>query len=70
MRKSLLTLLFLLFTAIQFNIKAQPPEPGGGVGEKPNCSPPPCVPIDGGISLLLVAGVALGGKKLYNIQKS
>jgi len=42
-----------------------PPPPGGG----PSCWPPPCVPIDGGISLLIAAGAIYGGKKLYNKNK-
>jgi len=33
------------------------------------CFPPPCIPIDGGISFLVAAGVALAGKKLYDNQK-
>ena len=39
-----------------------PGNPGGG---DPPCWPAPCVPIDGGISLLLAAGLAYGGKKAY-----
>jgi hypothetical protein len=36
----------------------------------PPCWPPPCtIPLDGGISLLIAAGVALGGKKLYDFRK-
>lgn len=42
---------------------AQPPNPGGGQGD------PPGVPIDGGLSLLLAAGVAYGGKKVYDMNK-
>lgn len=45
---------------------APPPPPGGG---GPPCWPPPCVPIDGGISLLLAAGLALGGRKLLKTNK-
>jgi hypothetical protein len=45
---------------------APPPPPGGG---GPPCWPPPCVPIDGGISLLLAAGLALGGRKLLKNSK-
>jgi hypothetical protein len=40
--------------------------------EEPPCGPPfgpACVPIDGGISFLIAAGVALGGKKAYNLYK-
>lgn len=35
----------------------------------PSCWPPPCVPIDGGISLLIAAGAIYGGKKLYLTDK-
>lgn len=45
--------------------------PGGGTppdGGTPGCWPPPCVPIDGGIGLLLAAGVAIGGKKLLDLR--
>jgi len=38
-----------------------PPPPGGG---GPTCWPPPCIPIDGGIGVLLAAGLAFGGSKL------
>ncbi len=45
-----------------------PPAPGGGGG--PPCdSPWGCVPIDGGIGLLLAAGIAYGGKKAYKTFK-
>ncbi|TAL58000.1 MAG: hypothetical protein EPN85_12685 [Bacteroidetes bacterium] len=47
-------------------IAAGPPGPPG----PPPCWPPPCtIPLDGGISLLIVAGVALGGKKFYDLRK-
>ena len=44
---------------------------GGGGHGKPCGGPfPPCpVPIDGGISLLLIAGAAYGGKKIYDLSK-
>ncbi|PCH85621.1 MAG: hypothetical protein COB88_09645 [Flavobacteriales bacterium] len=47
---------------------AGPPGPPGGGGDPP-CWPAPCVPIDGGVSLLLAAGLAYGGKKAYEIIK-
>lgn len=37
---------------------------GGGAG----CWPPPCVPIDGGVGFLLAAGLAFGGKKLFDLR--
>lgn len=45
---------------------------GGGTGHTRPCGGPypPCpVPLDGGVSLLLIAGAAYGGKKIYNISK-
>ena len=53
------------FFAVQES-NAQPGPPGG-----PGCWPPPCeIPLDGGISLLIAAGIALGGKKFYDSRKS
>lgn len=43
-----------------------PPPPSGGT---PDCWPPPCIPIDGGISLLVAAGAIYGGRKLYKNQQ-
>ena len=37
-----------------------PPPPGGA----PPCWPGPCIPIDGGIGILIAAGLAYGGNKL------
>ncbi len=53
---------------------AQPPggpPPGGGgtTGTTPPCWEPECIPIDGGISLLIAAGALLGGRKLYGQLK-
>lgn len=48
-------------------LAAQPPGGGGPTGEPP-CWPPPCVPIDGGISLLIAAGAAFGAKKVYDLR--
>ena len=39
----------------------------------PNCNDNPfgcpCVPIDGGVSFLIAAGVAYGGKKAFDVYK-
>lgn len=59
---------FLLLLSFTIDLKAQPPDPGGGNGG-PNCFPPPCVPIDGGLSWLLLAGTAYGSKKIYELSK-
>ncbi len=41
-----------------------------GVGGSPPCWPPPCIPIDGGLSLLVAAGAVLGGKKAFDMRRS
>ncbi|MGZ3900806.1 MAG: PID-CTERM protein-sorting domain-containing protein [Bacteroidia bacterium] len=61
-------LLVLFITLAQFLHSAPPPPPGGSVG--PKCWPPPCVPIDGGVSLLIMAGAAYGAKKIYKSRKN
>lgn len=53
-------------------VYAQPPgglPPGGANGATPPCWDPSCVPVDGGVSILIAAGVALGGKKIYDSYK-
>ena len=62
----------LLGIVFSTDLKAQPPGGPGGPGNPttdPPCWPPPCVPIDGGLSFLLAAGLAYGGKKAYDISK-
>mgnify|MGYP003640064476 CR=1 FL=1 len=67
MKKTIL-ILSLLFIGLSAPLIAQPPDPGGGGGNPP-CFPPPCIPIDGGLSWLLLAGVAYGGKKFHDMNK-
>lgn len=68
--RPILKLIFLLFSLSVMNeVLAQgPPGPPTGGPGGPGCWPPPCVPIDGGISVLLVAGALYGGKKIYDIS--
>jgi hypothetical protein len=40
-----------------------------GVGGAPPCWPPPCIPIDGGLSMLVAAGALLGGKKALDLRR-
>lgn len=63
--------MFLAFVFASELFAAGPPGPpsGGPGGGGPPCWPPPCVPIDGGLSFLLVAGALYGGKKMYDISK-
>lgn len=58
--------LFILFVAICTITFAAPPPPPGSA---PTCWPPPCVPIDGGITLLMAAGAAYGAKKFLQSRK-
>jgi hypothetical protein len=67
MKKILVLLsIFLLFLG---SLVAQPPSPPAGATTSPGCWPPPCVPIDGGISFLIAAGIGLGVKKAYDSRK-
>jgi hypothetical protein len=64
--KFILVLFFISsFASITIAQPAPPPPPT----DEPGCWPPPCIPIDGGISLLVAAGVIYGGKKLYFNRK-
>lgn len=51
-------LFFMAFPFFIENADAQPPPP-----------PPEPIPLDGGLTLLIVAGAVYGAKKLYNQQK-
>jgi hypothetical protein len=65
--KFTLIILFILCNAsLCIAAPAPPPSATGGA---PDCWPPPCVPIDGGISLLIAAGAIYGGRKLYKNQQ-
>ena len=58
------TVVLILLSA---GIQAAPAPPGGG---GPGCWPPPCVPVDGGLAFLAVAGAAYGAKKLFFGKKN
>lgn len=62
MKKVVLIAVILLSAKVGFT--QSDPDPITG------CWPPPCVPIDGGISFLLIAGAAYGGKKIYDAKKN
>ena len=62
---NLILTLFLIIFGSQFLLSAPPPPPAGS----PGCWPPPCVPIDGGITFLIAAGAAYGAKKLVDARK-
>ncbi len=58
-------IVFFMVVCSQNLLSAPPPPPS----VNPPCWPPPCIPIDGGISALIVAGAAYGAKKLYDKKK-
>jgi hypothetical protein len=69
MKKRSLIVAAILFVAAFAGVNidsafgaAAPPPPQ-------TCWPPPCIPIDGGISILIAAGAAFGGKKIYDLRK-
>jgi hypothetical protein len=58
-------ILIFLFLSLTEAIAIAPP-PGGA---DPPCWPPPCIPIDGGLGLLIACGAIYGGKKVYDLSK-
>ncbi len=57
-------LTLVLFAAPMVAALAQPP-----IGGNPPCWPPPCIPVDGGLGALMVAGVLFGVKKALELRK-
>lgn len=66
--KITLTTLITVFSVL-ICFAGPPPPPSGSSGGSFACWPPPCIPIDGGISLLIAAGAIYGGRKLYKNQQ-
>lgn len=74
MFKKILVVVLLLTSLLTFS--QFPPGPPGG--EMPPCEEigipgpgfgEPCIPIDGGLSLLIAAGLAYGGKRAYDSRR-
>jgi hypothetical protein len=66
MHKSLRIIIVVLAFVVSGALHAQPGPPVG-----PPCGGPfgPACPIDGGVSLLIAAGIAYGGKKSYDMAR-
>jgi len=66
MHKSLRFIIIMLAFIVSGVLHAQPGPPAG-----PPCGGPfgPVCPIDGGVSLLIAAGLAYGGKKSYDMSR-
>jgi hypothetical protein len=64
--KRLIATTLVLGGLMTFDLYAPPTAGTGGVsGGGAGCWPPPCIPIDGGIGLLFIAGAAFAGRKLF-----
>ena len=73
--KILLSLTLLTFLFIGLNVMADPPDPPpmpGQHGETTDQGPgtPVGTPIDGGLTIFLVLGAVMGGKKVYSVLKN
>lgn len=67
--RKLILLTIFLFCVTAIGICQAPPTPPSG-GAAPCGGPFGTVcPIDGGVSLLIAAGAALGGKKAFDLKK-
>jgi len=66
MKRLAFTLIFLFVMVCGQTLYSAPGPPPA---VNPPCWPPPCIPIDGGISALIAAGAAYGAKKLYDRKK-
>jgi len=77
MKKTFRYILILFLGVITLDCIAGPFDGGGEcppgcMGVYPNCDPcdDPAIPLDGGVSLLIAAGVGLAGKKAYDFRKN
>lgn len=69
--KTSIFILLLLASVVSYAQPAGGAPPGGpSGGSTPPCWPPPCIPVDGGISILIALGAAYGSKKAYDFYKS
>ena len=71
MRKAHIKFILVVIATIivPMTILALPPDPPGGGA--PPCGGPfgAVCPIDGGVSFLIAAGLAVGGKKAYDLSR-
>ncbi|RYD82550.1 MAG: hypothetical protein EOP53_03430 [Sphingobacteriales bacterium] len=81
-KKSIAVLSLVVLSALPLSIYAQGPDPGCDPCCEPGAPPPTpgspcegvicpaqCVPIDGGLSLLIAAGIGLGARRAYKRKK-
>jgi hypothetical protein len=72
----LLCIILMITVSVQVHAQSDPPPFGGTVTDEAVADPPAfnddvadLVPIDGGLTLLLAAGVAFGAKKAHQYRK-
>ncbi len=72
----LICMILLISFSVRVRAQSDPPPFGGTVTDEATADPPAfnddvadLVPIDGGLSLLLAAGVAFGAKKAHQYRK-
>lgn len=70
MKKIAAALMMVVLFCLPYMVTAQPPNPGCDPFECPLDDPACCVPIDGGLSLLIAAGIGLGAKKAYDRKRA
>ena len=63
---SLIALVLCLSVAVMADPPTPPPDPSSGGGH----GGPVGAPIDGGLGILMVMGVAYGGRKFHQARKS
>jgi len=75
MKKIKQIIAIMIFFSIPLWMTAQPPHPNNGDGPPDATNTPvgggsgyPC-PIDGGLSVLLVMGLAYGARKVFQLKK-
>jgi hypothetical protein len=73
MKKIKQIIAIMILFSIPFVMIAQPPHPNGGNAPGPGNTPVgggnTCLPIDGGLSILLALGLAYGARKVYKIKR-
>jgi hypothetical protein len=72
----LICMMVMIFLSVRVHAQSDPPPFGGTVTDEAVADPPAfnddvadLVPIDGGLTLLLAAGVAFGAKKANQYRK-
>ncbi|MEO8769663.1 MAG: hypothetical protein ABI402_06255 [Ferruginibacter sp.] len=61
---------YMLMTGLVILVSIISPLKGNAQAADPGCDPlDPACPIDGGLSLLIAAGIGIGAKKAYDLKR-